>query len=152
MILGLVTWYLGTLIIYIVVSPFFPPLETQIIRNGDMEIIQGGKAIAAAISMAAGVLIWLSLREFINKVDRKPEALNMTTQSSPPETTSLQPRLEEAQGVGSCPKCGSSVAGQASFCTSCGTDLKLKICLNCDTENPAEATFCMSCAKELSTT
>ena len=141
-VLGVAIFFLGG----VIVTMFTQPL-IGVVPN-DVRFL---------IALVGGGLILFFSRGLFSKLDRfdkKPPIYKATPQITHIETTSTKPSdlEEEAQKtIRNCPKCRTSITSEALFCTSCGTDLRLKTCLNCDTENPTEATFCMSCGKELST-
>ena len=47
-----------------------------------------------------------------------------------------------------CPNCGKP-AGNAKFCTNCGSNLALNVCSRCGAENDINVRFCGECGKKL---
>ena len=153
-ILGIAMFMFGGLIVSVSITPVLAMVLSpeDCVTSDCIDFFWG---IRALITMAGGALTVFFARGFFSKLDRfdnKPPIYKSTPQITHIETTSTKPSdlEEEAQKtIRNCPKCRTSITSEALFCTSCGTDLRLKTCLNCDTENPTEATFCMSCGKEL---
>jgi predicted amidophosphoribosyltransferase len=65
--------------------------------------------------------------------------------------------LQQIKGMMSCPKCGTEIVVNVSFCSGCGSpvervpsapSMQRKFCTDCGAELEADASFCISCGQK----
>ena len=63
------------------------------------------------------------------------------------------PSPPQPQGGTACPQCGHVTAGDAAFCSKCGTKIEAvpaaKFCTKCGAQNGTDAAFCSKCGNKL---